>query len=156
MTYTTRAPRVGEKDGVDYHFVSKRIFLQMIENGDFLEYANVHGGNYYGSPLADVDALIQRGLNVLLIIDTKGMKNVMARNLPFRVTTIFVRPANLEVLRARITGRGIVDPADLQARLRTARMEIEQAGLYDHVIDSDSREHDFAELLKIYRTVTAK
>jgi guanylate kinase len=150
VTYTTRQPRNGERNGVDYNFISREDFLKKIEGKEFLEYARVHGENYYGSPRAEVEKILSSGTDALLIIDTEGVEQILQREYDFPIVTIFISPRDLDALRDRISIRGTESEESIAKRLRTAEREMGRMGMYDHAITSGSREEDFASLLGIY------
>ncbi len=134
VSYTTRMPRNGERDGVDYHFVDQGVFRQMIEEGAFLEWAKVHD-NFYGTGRACVAGTIQKGTDIFLDIDVQGARQVR-RNFPGAVT-IFVMPPSLRVLEERLRGRGSDPEEVIVKRLKNAAMEMAAATEYDHLIVND-------------------
>ena len=142
VSATSRAPREGEQDGREYYFRTRAEFEAMIAEGAFLEYADVYG-NYYGTPLAPIEARRSAGEDILLEIDTQGALNVMER-CPDG-TFIFLLPPSLEELRRRITGRGTESEESLARRLAAARDEIRlgrrcrYAVLNDTVEDATAR-----------------
>ena len=137
ISATTRAPREGETDGVEYYFLTREEFQKKIDEKKFLEYANVYG-NYYGTPLDKIEEQLERGKNVLLEIDTQGALNVQEK-CPDGVY-IFLLPPSLEELRARIEGRGTETPETLARRLQSAAAEIEIGRKYDYAVVNDSVE----------------
>ncbi|MDR0741985.1 MAG: guanylate kinase [Puniceicoccales bacterium] len=151
VTTTTRQPREGEMDGIDYHFIDREEFLRRIERSEFLEYANVHRNYYYGSPRADVESTLSAGINALLVIDVAGVKQILRQKNNFRTVTIFIAPKSLDELKQRIAGRGTETAESIAKRLQTAENEIKMAPMYDYVITSGSRDEDFAALLEIYK-----
>ena len=138
VSATTRAPRPGEKDGVDYHFVTRAEFEAMIASGGVLEYAEF-GGNYYGSPSAPVLAHLAAGRDVILEIEVQGARQVMAKYPD--ALSIFVLPPSFGELKKRLTGRGTETSGQVAARLAAARREIARAGDYDYVIVNDCAEN---------------
>lgn len=131
VAYTTRDPRPGELDGVDYHFVSVARFEEMVEAGAFLEAKNVHG-NWYATPLADMEAMLADGRVVVLKIDVQGAMVAMER-MPWALTVMLAPPSD-EELERRIRGRG-TDAEDVVAkRLQNARDELAQAPHYQHLV----------------------
>ena len=133
-SYTSRLPRDGETDGVDYNFVTRQRFESMIEAGEFLEWASVFG-NLYGTCLSDAERHLAAGLDVVLVIDVQGARKVRARTL--EATTIFVMPPSLAVLERRLRGRSKDTEADIQRRLAVAREEVVAYGEYDFVVVND-------------------
>ncbi len=155
ITCTTRAPRPGEVDGVDYHFLSRANFEQQVAAGVFLEHATVHG-NLYGPRAVDVAAHLDAGFDALLNVDVQGAATIRAKGaadarLAASLVTVFIRVSDPIELRRRLTGRG-TDPADeIDRRVAAASEELLQAGTYQHLIESGSREADFTALDVIYR-----
>ena len=137
VSATSRAPRAGEQDGREYYFRTRAEFEKMIAAGEFLEYADVYG-NYYGTPLAPIEARRAAGEDILLEIDTQGALNVMER-CPDG-TFIFLLPPSLEELRRRITGRGTESEESLARRLAAARDEIRLGKRYRYAVLNDTVE----------------
>ncbi len=133
VTVTTREPRPGEKPGVDYIFLTKEEFEKGIEEGRFLEYANVYG-NYYGTPRDQVERNLEEGYDSLLVIDVQGAFKVK-RIYPDAVS-VFLLPPSLEELKRRMIGRGYRDK-NAQVRLETAKGEIPCAKRFDYIIIND-------------------
>lgn len=153
VTATSRAPREGESDGVDYHFLSTEDFCRRISHGDFYEWAEVHGkGRYYGSLKSEIDGKLASGSDLLLNIDVQGAATFRRQRaqLPGLLVTVFIRPLSLEQLRQRLAERDQDSPAEIERRLETARREIERAPEFDHIIDSGTKEEDLAAVLAIY------
>ena len=130
VTTTTRPKRPNEKEGIDYNFVSKEEFENMIKNQEFVEYANVYG-NYYGTPIKSVNSLIEQGFDALLVIDVQGAKSI--KNLFPSALLIFLMPPSLEELYARFRNRGFEDKNALE-RLETAKKEIACARYFDFIV----------------------
>ena len=135
-SYTSRVPRRGEVDGVDYHFVAPGRFRDMIEAGAFLEWADVFG-RLYGTGAAETARCRAAGLDVLLVIDVQGARQV--RRSARDAVGVFVLPPSFETLERRLRGRGreTVDDADLERRLRAARREVGMVDEYDYVVVND-------------------
>jgi guanylate kinase len=156
ITCTTRVPRPGEVDGVDYHFLTRESFERQISAGVFLEHAVVHG-NLYGPRSADVAAHLDAGYDALLNVDVQGAATIRAKGeadarLAAALVTVFIRVSDPVELRRRLAGRG-TDPADeIDRRVATASSELLHAGEYQHVIESGTREADFTTLETIYRS----
>lgn len=130
VSATTRPPRGQERDGVHYHFLTPQEFTRRAEAGEFLEWAVVHGRHSYGTPRRAVDDALAAGRHALLNIDVQGAKQLRAKGLP--LLTVFLRPPSLDVLRERMVGRGDTEPAEIERRLETARVEIAASEqLYD-------------------------
>lgn len=137
VSATTRPPREGEVDGVNYWFLKKEQFMEMIEKGEFLEWAQVYD-NYYGTPLEKVEERLKNGEDILLEIDTQGALNVMEK-MPKGVF-IFLLPPSLEELKRRIEGRGTETEETLKKRLGAAKAEIALAKKYHYVVVNDKVE----------------
>ena len=146
VSATSRAPREGEQDGREYYFRTRVEFEAMIAEGAFLEYADVYG-NYYGTPLAPIEARRSAGEDILLEIDTQGALNVMER-CPDG-TFIFLLPPSLEELRRRITGRGTESEESLARRLAAARDEIRLGRRYRYAVLNDTVEDAAARIQTI-------
>ena len=143
VSATTRAPRPGERDGVDYFFVSRAEFRQMILNDAFLEYAQ-YVDNFYGTPRAAVEAQLARSRDVYLDIEVQGAMQVK-RNRP-ETLLIFVMPPSMEELERRLTGRGDVDPEIVRRRLAEAENEISMRDKFDYVVVNDTIERAASEI----------
>jgi guanylate kinase len=133
-SYTSRQARAGERDGVDYNFVSRATFEAMVARGEFLEYADVFG-NLYGTSRADAERLMASGKDVVLVIDVQGAGQVRAAGIPLR--TVFVLPPSFEVLEQRLRGRGKDSEEAIRRRLDTARAEVAAYEDYDYVVVND-------------------
>jgi guanylate kinase len=133
-SYTSRPPRQGEADGVDYNFVSRSRFEAMIAAGEFLEWADVFG-NLYGTCAADTERALSSGQDLVLVIDVQGARKVRQRGL--QVVTVFVMPPSLEVLERRLRGRSKDAEAAIQRRLEVARQEITSFPEYQYVVVND-------------------
>jgi guanylate kinase len=133
-SYTSRQARAGERDGVDYNFVSRAVFEAMVSRGEFLEYADVFG-NLYGTGRADAERLMASGKDVVLVIDVQGAGQVRAAGIA--LVTVFVLPPSFEVLEQRLRGRGKDSDAAIRRRLDTARAEVASYEEYDYVVVND-------------------
>ena len=133
-SYTSRAARQGETDGVDYNFVSRERFEAMAAASEFLEWADVFG-NLYGTRAADTDAMLAGGNDVVLVIDVQGARKVRARGLEARA--VFVMPPSFHVLEQRLRGRSKDSEAAIQRRLQVARDEVAAFAEYDFVVVND-------------------
>ena len=131
VSHTTRAPRPGEQDGVDYHFVGPEAFLRLQQAGGLLEWAEVHG-NLYGTGLAEIDRARGEGRDLLLDLDVKGAEQVRSA-IPDAVT-VFILPPSFDVLERRLRGRGQDDEPTIQRRLAAAGREIDAFEQYDYAI----------------------
>lgn len=134
ISYTTRAPRPGEIDGKDYHFVSRETFLAMIERGEFLESAEVYG-NFYGTSQLWIKEETAKGRDILLEIDWQGAQQV--RKLFPDCISIFILPPSLAALEARLTGRKQDSAEVIARRLQAARDDISHVAEFDYVIIND-------------------
>lgn len=134
VSFTTREQRPAEIDGRDYHFVSQGEFTEMIERGDFLEYAKVHG-NLYGTSLKQTREIARSGRDVILEIDVQGAEKVREQ-MPDAVG-IFILPPSFDVLKARLTARATEDLEDLALRLKNSFGEVMQYSNFDYVIIND-------------------
>jgi len=143
VTYTTRDPREGEKNGVDYHFVTVERFNELVREGAFLENKEVHG-NLYASPKRDAERMVEEGLIAVLKIDVQGALSVMPQ-CP-EALSIFILPPSMEELERRIVGRGTETPESLELRLKNAKWEMSQADRYDCRVVNDDLDRAVAEL----------
>lgn len=150
ISMTTRKPREGEVEGVDYFFVSREFFEQEIENDSLLEYAEFVG-NYYGTPKKYVEELLEKGFNVMLEIEIEGAKKVMAK-CPEAIS-IFLMPPSFEKLEARIRGRRTEEEEIVQMRLAKARVEMDLHDQYQYVVVNDSVEQAKEEIAQIIRNL---
>ena len=146
ISATTRAPRAGERDGVNYYFRTKAAFERMIAEGALLEWAEVCG-NYYGTPLPPIQEKLAAGQDILLEIDTQGALKVQER-FPGGVF-IFLLPPSLSELERRIRGRGTEDAASLSCRLQAAQREIGVAQRYRYVVVNDEVDTAVAKIAAI-------
>jgi guanylate kinase len=153
VSYTTRPPRVGERDGVEYHFVDTEKFDAMAKAGEFLEHFTVHG-NRYGTSRDELNRVLDRGTDVILEIDVQGAAEVR-RRLDGGVY-IFVLPPSIEACRARLHTRGKDDEAEIERRLRIALEEIVRAPQYDYIIVNDSIDDSFETLRAIIKAEKVK
>ncbi|WLD95101.1 guanylate kinase [Alkalihalobacillus sp. AL-G] len=134
ISVTTRQPREGEQDGVDYFYKSRETFEKMIEQNELLEWAE-YVGNYYGTPLQYVEHSLQNGKDVLLEIEVQGALQV--RKLVPEGVFIFLVPPSLDELRNRIVGRGTETDDLIENRMLVAREELEMMDHYDYVVEND-------------------
>lgn len=135
VSATTRAPRPGEADGVDYFFLTHEQFEQAIEAGDMLEFAVVHGNNMYGTPRKPVEQALEAGKHVLLEIDIQGARQV--KNAMPDADLIFIAPPNWDELVRRLRNRGTESAEEQVKRLETARNELAAQSEFDHVVIND-------------------
>lgn len=149
VSYTTRPMRPGEVGGLDYHFVTEEHFLKMLEEGDFLESAEVHGARY-GTSQSTVETQLREGHDLVLEIDWQGAAQV--RGLHPNAINIFILPPSMEVLAQRLNRRGQDSQEVIARRLAGARAEISHVGEFDYVIINDQFETAIHDLLAIVRT----
>ncbi len=146
VSYTTRAPRLGEVDGREYFFISRDIFDEMTAAGEFLEWACVHG-NFYGTAKRQVAEETAAGLDIIVEVDVQGAASV--RQLLMDSVSIFILPPSPEVLRQRLLARGTDSPEELEVRLRNAPEELKQYSAFDYVIINDEIEKAVKQLASI-------
>jgi guanylate kinase len=149
VSYTTRKPRPGEKDGVSYFFVSRQKFEELAAQSFFLEHA-VYNGNYYGTPAAAVEEARAAGRDILLKIEVQGAAMVRKRA-PDGVFIFIAPPSKEELVRRQELREGAVPVDDMVERLKIAETEMKHASEYDHVVVNDELERAVAEVLEIIR-----
>ncbi|MDC0933429.1 guanylate kinase [Arcobacteraceae bacterium] len=154
ISTTTRAPRVGEKDGVDYYFVSKEEFTQDIENGNFLEWAEVHG-NYYGTSLKPINQALLDSKLVIFDIDVQGFEQVIDR-LSAITTTVFITTPSIEELEKRLYNRATDSKEVIEKRISNAKLEIEYIDKYDYFIVNDNLEIASDQLVSVAKSSLIK
>jgi len=133
-SYTSRAARPGERDGVDYNFITRDRFEQMVAGGEFLEHADVFG-NLYGTRAPDTNALLASGRDVVLVIDVQGARQVRSHGL--ETVAVFVLPPSFDVLERRLRGRSQDPEEAIHRRLETARQEVAAFAEYDYLVVND-------------------
>ncbi|MCK2127838.1 guanylate kinase [Thauera aromatica] len=148
ISFTTRAPRAGEQDGREYHFVDVPTFRALRDRGEFLEWAEVHG-NYYGTSRAWLREQIAAGRDTLLEIDWQGAQQV--RKAFADAVGVFVLPPSMEVLEARLRGRGTDSDDVIGRRLLGARGEMRHVGEFDYVIINDEIDAALDDLVAVVR-----
>ena len=146
ISTTTRAPRRREKDGVDYFFVSEGDFEAMIDAGELVEWATVHG-RLYGTPRAALEAAASRGEHVVLDIDVQGARQIKDSVPDARL--IFILPPSVEALMKRLMGRGTEAAPELERRLRSALDELQAAGEFEHRLVNDDLDRCLQEIEQI-------
>lgn len=147
VSATTRAPRPGEVDGVHYRFVGEEEFSRLIEDGQMLEWAVVHGRNKYGTPRGPVEEKVAEGRPVLLEIDLAGARQVR-ESLP-EARFVFLAPPDWDTLVRRLVGRGTEDEEERERRLATARVELAAEDEFDVTIVNDSVDRAADELARL-------
>src|SRR5438132_984363 len=146
VSYTTRAPRGAEQDGREYFFVSTAKFEGLIQQGEFLEWADVYG-HFYGTSKAQVERERAAGRDIILEIDVQGAASI--RQLIDDAVSVFILPPSFELLRDRLAARGTDSPADLERRLRGAPAEVEQYKCFQYVILNDDIDRASAQLASV-------
>ncbi|MFQ5481451.1 MAG: guanylate kinase [Nitrospinaceae bacterium] len=131
VSHTTRPPRPGEIDGVNYHFIQESDFQKSIQAGEFLEWAQVHG-HYYGTCRRTVENHLQNGDDLLMELDVQGVETL--RKIDFDAVYILILPPSFEELKQRLLQRGTEPPGQVEKRLKVAKTEIARYHLYDYVV----------------------
>jgi guanylate kinase len=150
ITYTTRDPRAGEKDGDPYHFVSEAKFRELMNDGFFIETANVHG-KLYGTPRDQFELAHATGRVVIMDIDVQGAKKLL--EVYPEAMTVFVQPPTMDALRQRFVKRGVTSEKDLENRLVSAQKEMAQAQDFKKTIINDDFEAAYIELRKVIENI---
>ncbi len=135
VSHTTRPQRSGEVDGREYYFVSRADFQRLIDDDEFLEYADVHG-NLYGTSLGESEKVFSTGKDLIVEVDVQGALQIVER-LPDRSINIFILPPSFNVLRSRLTSRGTEAEPELNTRLRNAFKEVMQYSKFKYVVIND-------------------
>jgi guanylate kinase len=146
VSYTTRAPRAGEKPGIDYLFVSPERFEELVAEDAFLEWARVHG-NFYGTSREQVNKELAAGSDIVLEVDVQGAASV--RKLLPDAVSVFILPPSFEILRQRLLARGTDSPMELELRLRNAPVELTQYVAFEYVIINDDLNRAASQLAAI-------
>jgi guanylate kinase len=148
VSATTRAPRPGERDGHDYHFLTPEEFDRRIAEGDFVEHAT-YSGNRYGTLRSELERCLRAGVPVVLEIEVQGARQV--REAMPEATAVFIAPPSLDALRARLVGRGTDSAEQVDERLRTAEGELTTRPEFTHVVVNDRLEDATERLAAIVR-----
>ena len=149
ISATTRKPRVDEKDGQDYFFLSRADFGQKVRDGKMLEHAEIYG-NLYGTPREFVADRVAQGQTVIMTIDVQGTKQLMAswgKDRP--LLSVFILPPSVKVLRDRLTGRNTETPEEIEKRIEKAQDEIKEAKLYNHTVINQNLDQAVLEVEEI-------
>ena len=146
VSYTTRGPRRNEVNGREYFFVDRAEFEEMLADGEFLEWACVHG-NYYGTSKRQIAEKTATGIDMILEVDVQGAASV--RQLRMDSVSVFILPPSYEVLRQRLCDRGTDSPENLELRMRNAPEELKQYSSFDYVIINDEVERAVGQLASI-------
>lgn len=149
VTTTTRAPRAGEVDGINYRFISAGEFDKRISEDGFLEWATVHG-NRYGSPKDSIIEGLNQGKTLILAVDVQGAKQI--RKKMGEAVTIFIVPPSLKELEKRLTSRSTEDAGEIAKRLKAAREELEHVDMYDFAIVNADIKLATSELIEIIKS----
>ncbi|MFB6285575.1 MAG: guanylate kinase [Candidatus Bipolaricaulia bacterium] len=154
VSCTTRPPRIDERDGVDYHFISRDRFESLIEEGAFLEWAEVHGRHLYGTLVSDVRQATRQGRDVLLEIDVQGVAQIRERlrGLSLSGHFVFVLPPSWDELRRRLRHRRTEDPDELDRRLQSAQRELAEAPKFDLLVVNRDLSEALRELTRFVRS----
>lgn len=153
ISATTRSPRNGEVDGVNYYFVTEAEFRNMIESGELIEYSH-HFGNYYGTPKGKLDEMLDNGKTVILEIDVNGGAQVGQKYA--NTVSVFILPPGLAELKKRIQGRGTETVDDINKRLQRVVKEIEYMHRYDYAIINGTLEQAVKDLELIVDSLSLK
>ena len=146
ISYTTREPRPGEKDGRDYFFVTEEKFRSMVRAGDFAEWAEVHS-HLYGTSRKALDDMVLNGIDVILDIDTQGAMQI--KKTYDRAMFLFILPPSLEILEERLLNRQSDDREEIKKRMRRAHEEIREYAMYDYIIVNRDFDRALSELRSI-------
>ncbi len=146
VSATTRPPRPGEKEGVDYHFLAPEEFERRVQEGDFVEHAD-YAGRRYGTLRSELDRRVGAGVPVVLEIEVQGARQV--REAMPEAVQVFIAPPSLEALRTRLIGRGTDDPQEVERRLRVAEQELAAQSEFGHVVVNDRLEDALDQLTQI-------
>ena len=146
VSATTRSTRPGERDGVDYHFLSPQEFERRVQAGQFVEHAH-YAGRRYGTLRSELDDRVRAGIPVVLEIEVQGARQVRAA-MPEAVQ-VFIAPPSPEALRARLVGRGTDEPREVERRMRVAEQELEARAEFEHVVVNDRLEDAIEQLVAI-------
>jgi guanylate kinase len=149
VSATTRSPRPGERDGIDYHFLTPEEFERRVQAGDFVEHAE-YSGNRYGTLRSELERRLREGVPIVLEIEVQGARQV--RQAMPEAIAVFIAPPSPEALRARLVGRGTDSAEQVEARMRTAQRELEAQPEFAHVVVNDRLEEATAELERIVRS----
>ena len=152
VSATTRKPRLGETQGVDYHFLADAEFEDRVRAGEFVEHAD-YSGRRYGTLRSDLEQRLARGAPVVLEIEVQGARQI-ARTMPEAVR-IFIAPPSEEALRTRLVGRGTDAPQDVEKRLETAREELRAQDEFPHVVRNDRLDDAVEALEEVVRAALA-
>jgi guanylate kinase len=146
VSFTTRPRRGPEREGVDYHFISRKAFQEKIDSGELAEWAQVHG-DLYGTSSRIIDENLSRGNDVIVDVDTEGAKKLLSRY--DGAVSVFIRPPTMEALKERLTGRETDTAEAIEKRLKNARAEMGEMDGYTYVIVNDDLQGAISQFLSI-------
>jgi len=146
VSHTTRPPRNNEQEGVDYHYISREMFLKKTDNGEFLEWAKIHD-NYYGTARKNIENTLQKGKDLVLELDVQGVEAL--RSLNYEGVYIFVLPPSMEELEKRLRERGTEPNDQIKQRLEAGKKEIAKGHLYDFAITNVNIDETVEAILSI-------
>ena len=148
ISHTTRTPRSNEKEGIDYFFIEKKRFQKLIEENEFLEFAEVFG-NYYGTSKENIIKKLNDGHNVIFDIDWQGTEQIIKKDLDFKVVTIFILPPSKKVLKERLSNRDMKDKLIVEERMKQFDKDILHWKNYNYVVINDDLKNCFKKIVKI-------
>lgn len=143
ISHTSREPRENEKDGVHYHFVDRETFSRMIDDGAFIEWAQVYS-DYYGTSYTSIRSQLDQGMDIVMDLDSQGAMNV--KKAFMNTTLIYILPPSLEELDRRLRGRGTDDEEVIRARFKKAVKELNASGDYDYIVFNDKLQEAVSEV----------
>jgi guanylate kinase len=149
VSYTTRAPRGTEQNGIHYHFVNEAEFETRIAQGDFLEHAKVFGHSWYGTSISFTQSRLSLGHHVIMDIDVQGAAQISATKVP--LVKIFIIPPSMDVLKDRLIKRGTDSEEAIQRRLNTAEKELDCIPDYDYLVINDDLDHAVSDVMAIIK-----
>ena len=148
ISHTTRTPRSNEKEGIDYFFIEKKRFQKLIEENEFLEFAEVFG-NYYGTSKENIIKKLNDGHNVIFDIDWQGTEQIIKKELDFKVVTIFILPPSKKVLKERLSNRDMKDKLIVDERMKQFDKDILHWKNYNYVVINDDLKNCFKKIENI-------
>ena len=148
ISHTTRTPRSNEKEGIDYFFIEKKRFQKLIEENEFLEFAEVFG-NYYGTSKENIIKKLNDGHNVIFDIDWQGTEQIIKKKLDFKVVTIFILPPSKKVLKERLSNRDMKDKLIVDERMKQFDKDILHWKNYNYVVINDDLKNCFKKIENI-------
>lgn len=149
VSATTRPPRPSESDGIDYHFVSESDFEDLIKTGQLLEWAQVHGQHFYGTPAAELEKAERLARHLVLEIDLQGARQI--RSKVDNAVSVFLLPPSIQELEDRLRGRGTETEEQIQTRLETARIELAAASEFDFQVINEDLAKAASEIVDLVR-----